>query len=757
MSGFWRQCRIAFRCFRFGVWLLVLAALGLLLWCNRVGLPGVVKSRLVATLSERGVKLEFSKLRLSFIRGFVVENVRAGETDAPNGAMLTAGQVQLKLNYSALLHRCCQLDGLVLRNGKFILPLSTNDALTLTNLQTELRFQTNDNWSLDHFRANFAGTQITINGELAHAPEARNWKMFAGSGGDRGATLNSLKEFSDTLKRIHFVGTPLLLLKISGDARDVSSITVRLNAAAPGVRTPWFTADKLALNAIATAPVNGEQSLRLNGETILLGLGLGAGKAGDVQTHFSYEDLMLTLPDLTVIHGQTRLTGSGQLSDATKNFRAHIGGAFDVVSIRSFLVNSNAVRGFDHLTFHEPLALAVDVSGNLRTPETLNATGHIALTNAAIRGQTVDWLTAGMTYSNLTVNFSHPQLSRAGGAQVFAAEEVLLDLAGEKLFIAEGAGHIEPMVIGRAIGPKTAQAMEPYQFLTVPEARASGWIPIKQKNGEVVQDDADLRVDIVGTTPFRWRKFATPAITGTIHWWKNFLIITNAVTECYGGAAQGWGVFDVRPEAVGTDFSFFLTGTNVDFHRMGQALWSPTNRLEGALSGTVTVTRANSDDWRTWNGAGAAKLQDGLLWDVPVIGLMSPAVNAVAPGLGNSRATEAAARFGLTNGVIYTDSLVIEADSMRLQYAGTVDLETKVNAKATAQLLRNAPVVGSLFSTLLWPVSKAFECRVTGDLGNPRVTPLYVPKLLLAPLHPLRSLEEWFTPAAPATNAPAGK
>ena len=756
MPGFWRQCRIAFRCFRFGVWLLVLATLALLLWCNRVGLPGFVKSRLVATLAERGVQLEFSKLRLSFIRGFVAENVRAGATGATNGAAFAARQVQLKLNYSALLHQRWQLDGLVLRDGQFILPLTATDALALTNLQAELRFATNDTWSLDQFRANFAGTQITINGELAHAPEAGHWKMFAGAGGDRGATLAALQEFSDTLKQIHFTGTPLLLFKISGDARDVHSITVRLNAAAPGVRTPWFAADQLALTAVATAPVDREQSLRVRGEARLLGLGLGVGKAGDVQTHFVYEDLMLTVPDLTVTQDKTRLTASGQLSDATKNFRAHLSGAFDAASVRSFLVNSNAARGFDHLTFHEPLALALDVQGNLRTLDTLSATGRFALTNAAIRGQTVDWLTAGVTYSNRTAEFLQPQLSRAGGAQVFSAAKVLLDLAGEKIFIADGAGRVEPMAVGRAIGPKTAQAMEPYRFLAIPTARVSGWIPIKQKGGEVAQDDADLRVDIVGTTPFRWRRFETPAITGTIHWRKNLLIITNAVTECYGGEARGWGVFDVRPEAVGTDFSFFLTGTNVNFHRMGMALWSPTNQLEGALSGAVTVTRANSDDWRTWNGFGEAKLQDGLLWDVPVVALMSPALNAVSPGLGNSRATEATARFGMTNGVIVTDSLVIRSTAMRLQYVGTVDLEEKIDAKVTAQLLRNTPFVGSVFSAMLWPVSKMFECRVTGRLGDPRVTPMYVPKLLLVPLHPFRSLEEWFTPA-PATNAPAEK
>jgi hypothetical protein len=91
---------------------------------------------------------------------------------------------------------------------------------------------------------------------------------------------------------------------------------------------------------------------------------------------------------------------------------------------------------------------------------------------------------------------------------------------------------------------------------------------------------------------------------------------------------------------------------------------------------------------------------------------------------------------------------------MRLQYAGTVDLEQNVDARVTAQLLRNTPVVGPVVSAVLWPVSKIFECHVTGTLENPVVKPIYIPKILLLPLHPIRSLEDWFFPSR-ETNAPA--
>jgi hypothetical protein len=79
---------------------------------------------------------------------------------------------------------------------------------------------------------------------------------------------------------------------------------------------------------------------------------------------------------------------------------------------------------------------------------------------------------------------------------------------------------------------------------------------------------------------------------------------------------------------------------------------------------------------------------------------------------------------------------------MRLEYTGTVDLSQNVNARVTARLLRDTWVVGPLVSKVLWPVSKLFEYQVTGTLKNPKSEPVYVPKLLLLPLHPIRTLEE---------------
>ncbi len=162
MPGFWRQCRIAFRCARFAVWAAVLLALAAFAWFNVVGLPGFLKTRLVTALHQRGVDLEFSRMRLRLIHGLICDNVRIGGAQNADGPVLTAREVQLRVNFPALLHRRWQVDGLVLRNGHFTLPLSPTNSLQLTNLQSEVRFAADDTWSLDQFRADLAGASLSL-------------------------------------------------------------------------------------------------------------------------------------------------------------------------------------------------------------------------------------------------------------------------------------------------------------------------------------------------------------------------------------------------------------------------------------------------------------------------------------------------------------------------------------------------------------------------------------------------------------------
>jgi hypothetical protein len=887
-TGFWRKCRVGFRWVRVAVLLSILLLVCALGWFNRIGLPDILKRRLVQTLQTRGIDLEFSRMRLHFVHGLVIENVRIGHADTPEDPVLTLAEIQLELNYRALWHRQWQIDGLVLRQGKLTWPLSPTNALVLGDITADLRFAANDAWALDHFHADLAGAKLALSGDITHAARMRDWEIFRSRPSPGRAVWRAkLRQLADILDRTRFTGTPQLSLVVNGDARDFHSFVVRLNLNAPATRTAWGDARDLQLTANLTLPgdlpanpdgslawwtnalpcrltwtarlaqlkseylnadrvvCNGdwrapeltvaklsaelgdgplEATARLNvvtreftftntssfhiqaiaalltektrerladfvwteppslqasgslvlpawtnrepdwraivqptievhGELAVENAAIYGAPLDWVHTHFSYSNLVWQLPDVAVVRAKTRLALSGGENDRTQAYRWHIRGTFDPETLRPFLTTSNAARGLSYFNFTRPLALEADVAGRLYDYDSIVVDGRVALTNFTLRGQAADGVTSELHYANRVLECLHPRFWQ--GPQTMTADKITLDFNRRLIWFTNGFSTTDPLIVTRAIGPKTGRAMEPYQFLRPPTARVNGCLPLREMNSPQDTEGTDMSFEIVEGAPLHWLKLKTPAITGTIHWLGGSLILTNVQSAFYGGTAAGRAYFDFRVPHEGADYDFTLTVSNVDLHLLAADLSSTSNRLEGALSGRLVVTHGDSRDWQTWDGFGRGKLRDGLLWDIPVFGILSPVLNTFSTGLGNIRATDATAKFTMTNGVIYTDALEIRSTKMRLEYTGTVDLKQNVHARVTAQLLRDTWVVGPLVSTVLWPVSKLFEYKITGTLKNPKSEPVYVPKLLLLPLHPIRTLEEMFPGSDSDTNSPA--
>jgi hypothetical protein len=300
-------------------------------------------------------------------------------------------------------------------------------------------------------------------------------------------------------------------------------------------------------------------------------------------------------------------------------------------------------------------------------------------------------------------------------------------------------------VIARAIGAHIGRAIEPYHFSQPPTAGAYGVIPM---HGE---EDANLHFVIEGG-PFHWFKFNADKISGEIHWTGLKLRLSKVQADFYGGAAGGEAEFAFH-SGEPTDFKFSANITNCLLQPLISDYLNRTNQLEGFVSGNIVVTEARTEDWHSANGYGHLKLRDGLIWDIPVFGIFSPVLNGIMPGLGNSRATAANCSFVMANGVLVTQDLEIRSAAMRLQYRGTLDLEGDVRAKVEAELLRDMWLVGPIVSTVFWPVTKMFEYRVYGTLGQPKTEPVYIiPRLVLLPFQPLRALKGLLEEPGPGTN-----
>jgi hypothetical protein len=170
----------------------------------------------------------------------------------------------------------------------------------------------------------------------------------------------------------------------------------------------------------------------------------------------------------------------------------------------------------------------------------------------------------------------------------------------------------------------------------------------------------------------------------------------------------------------------------------------------------LVITRADTQDWKSWQGYGHARLTNGLLWEIPLFGVFSPVLNAFFPGLGNSRATHAKTTFQITNSVIYSSDLEIRATAMRMQYKGSVDFEQRVRGSMEAELLRDMPAFGFLISKVFWPVTKLFEYEISGTLDEPKIEQQYlVSKVFILPFQPLKTLKDIFNQLS-TEQKPAG-
>ena len=484
-------------------------------------------------------------------------------------------------------------------------------------------------------------------------------------------------------------------------------------------------------------------TLRLDGEFAMGRAAFREMPVLAVQSHVTYSNSVWRLTDLLVTRPEGELRAEHWTDEATRDYYWRIQGPFDLKAVRPFL-ELQQQHGLDLLGLTTPPLLDAEIWGRWLEHKRIGFKGTVGVSNCTFRGESVSIARTAVAYTNLFLDFFHPEVTR--GEQHAAADGVGVDFAGKVVYITNAAGMLDAGVVTRAIGSKTAKIMEPYQFLQPPLVHAYGWVSTETSRR------ANLHFTVEGG-PFHWMKFNVPHVAGNVYWRDETLLITNLSADFYGGKLAGWTDFDFAAP-IGNDYRFDVRFNDAQLRPLIADLTHGTNQLEGIITGRLNVHHANTSDWNAMMGYGNIRLRDGLLWEIPVFGVFAPVLNALWPNLGSGRASEGSATFVITNGTVLSDNLELKSPAMRMQYRGTVDFAGNLNARVEAELLRNTPLLGPLVSTVLWPITKILEYKVAGNLGQPQIEPLYIPKPFLIPLHPIQSLRELFAPKLSPTNAP---
>ncbi|HSH95468.1 MAG TPA: AsmA-like C-terminal region-containing protein, partial [Roseimicrobium sp.] len=429
-------------------------------------------------------------------------------------------------------------------------------------------------------------------------------------------------------------------------------------------------------------------------------------------------------------------------------FSAHVLSAIDPMLIKPLFTEPKTVKVLNDFTFHQPPRLDLKVSGAWNDVKQLKASGPVIVRDAVYRGNWASNVTATIHYTDRFIGVTKALMVHDG--RELRSSGLSLDLKAQHIWITNAVSDVDPLVVTRFIGPQTTRAVEPYKFATPPHVILHGSLPFRGA------DLTDLHFEVEGG-PFQYWKFNLPHIKASVHWVTNFLSITNVVGDFHQGRLRGEALFDFRPEK-NADFRFHAIASEADFHSLMSDLSTPTNKLEGTLNVELTVTSANTADWGSWQGYGYAQLLDGYLWDIPLVGMLSPVLDSMVTGLGRSRISEGLMTYQMTNSVIRTKDLELKGNSMRLQYGGTCDFAGNVDARVEAELFRDSNMVGRVFGYVLTPITKLLEYKVTGTLGRPKMEPLFIPKFLFFPLQPFKTMKDLFEsdkPEPPKAPAPS--
>ena len=517
----------------------------------------------------------------------------------------------------------------------------------------------------------------------------------------------------------------------------------------------WTTPPKLTARAswILPAWTNSNPELQTELFPTLEASGtLDAGEIGfrnmsfnSMHSGFQLSNGVLRLPDLELKRpeGRVAIDFSSDLRDGRYSGRVESG--IDPLALRSLFEDSDS-PALSLFQFTGPPSIEGEVRGRWPTLDETGVIARVRATNFVFRGESFDELSASFQFTN---NFLlATDVAIRSGNEKASGPGVGFDLATGMLFLTNAVGTMDPQRILRCINPLLATNLSYYTFKQPPEARVNGWIEVR--HGRV----SDLSFDLSGG-PFNYWKFNVPRISGTVQLVNEQVTITNLVADFYGGKLAG-AIVVASTATNNPDLHLAFELTDADLHQMMRDISSPTNRLEGILTGELTVTKANAGDWGSWNGFGSVRLRGGYLWDIPLFGIFSPVLNAIVPGLGQSRVSGGAAGFMITNSVIHTRDMTIHSPAMRLAYRGTIDFNYRVDARVEASLLHDVWVVGPLVSLVFSPLTKLLEYKVTGTLSDPKLEPLLIPKPLQFPLHPWRTLKELFGEEKPS-NPPEEK
>lgn len=291
---------------------------------------------------------------------------------------------------------------------------------------------------------------------------------------------------------------------------------------------------------------------------------------------------------------------------------------------------------------------------------------------------------------------------------------------GDKLWDVKGVVSTVDIQQGaRAFSPQLATRLAPYRFDKPPTIFLEGVLDARRQQ-EVGEDPrrTDLLMSFESSGKARYdflgKTLELTNCRGKIKVEKSRVHLTGFRANTFGGSLSlDYDARNVRSSS--RPFVARLEVENIPLEAITKT-YRNSETIRGQIGGTLALS-GNASDPATFQGNSVARISNGNLFAIPVLGPLSKAISKANSGsadLGPNIVREATATIRIENGVLKSQDLVALADSFEVRSAGSVslvsqevDLEAVVNTR------------GGLSRAILTPVSELLTFSCTGTIEEP--------------------------------------
>jgi len=144
--------------------------------------------------------------------------------------------------------------------------------------------------------------------------------------------------------------------------------------------------------------------------------------------------------------------------------------------------------------------------------------------------------------------------------------------------------------------------------------------------------------------------------------------------------------------------------------------------VSGRLYGRIALD-GNIDEnaWSRMNARGYISIKNGWLFRMRIFGGLTQLLAKIIPGLNFVMSqSDATVDFEMKNGVADISRFVLNGDVLSISGNGKVNMaERTYNMKFQVKFMKQHTFVAKFINTVVWPISKLFEMRLTGTFEKP--------------------------------------